>query len=526
MDVMWVADSTQSEFRAERDESESASEPLLVSGRFDVWWLWTAVAFSLVLGILGAFVHDQRPLAAPVLFVASAAFAASAAAAAFWQWRRRAWISWDGIGFRIADRNGAHEHLDSDVAAIAVHSRWQHSFGRVVAERHEVAFWLIDSPDRPWRFCIDSEVGEAAPVAPLLARLQARLHAAAEDALRRGLDVAGDGWTWRDSRLTIVQGRRALSIPIEEITAIDSGHQGLRIWRGFDPQPAAQLKLSSRSAWLLSRLLSIRFGRPGEPEVPQAPGLGRVLLEHRPKNAAVVAFLMGLMAATVAGVCFAAAVLLRMVPLALLGGGVGLTSLAMISTSFRLSRSCFRFHEGGVSQASLSGHRTLCFDEIDQFAFDARRQYSRGRYLGTVFTMVFLCESRPRSSILHTQRAAFETAEVTSLRERISEELAGRLARQWREERSVAWTPELTLREDHLRFRQNGFLPGRKLVVDIPLAVISDYDVHDGWFRVWGADGQPLFRTRTSASNFYPGLLLFEQLAPRIAESVADGDGF
>jgi hypothetical protein len=179
----------------------------------------------------------------------------------------------------------------------------------------------------------------------------------------------------------------------------------------------------------------------------------------------------------------------------------------------RLWRSSFRLLETGVSQSSLGGERYLGFSEIDQFAFDARRQYSKGRYLGTLFTMVFVSESRPRDSIFHTERAPFETEELLQLRERVAEEIASRLARRWTRDRAVPWTRELTLRADGLRYIRRRLFLLVPRAVDLPFSQIRDFDIRGGQFVVWGVDSErPLVSVRTSSPNFYPGLLLFEQI--------------
>jgi len=510
---MWLAELSSTDRPESAGLPPDTRRPFLVAGQLDVWWLWSAVTFAAVCGFAAVLFWVFRPRYAAIP-TATAALAILATFAAFVaQWRRRAWLTYDSDVFRIIDRTGDHEFHVADVAALAVSSKPQHSFGTVVAERHRACLWFSDSSRSSRELITRSGIDEPSPIQPLLQRIQTRLLDRWEAALNRRQSLSGDGWEWRDDAIISAHQRATVRVPIGDISAVDWTTDHLRIWRNAEPNPAITLARGDRDVWLLTILLGRRFGRPGDPGVIRGSGLGRVLRESRSRSAAVMSFSLAVLAATVAGVCFAAAIWLRMFPLALVGGGVGLTAMALLSASLRLWRSSFRFHETGVSQTSLAGHRYLGFSEIDQFAFDARRQYSRGRYLGTLFTMVFVSEGRPRDSIFHTERAPFETDELLQLRERVSEEIASRLARRWSRDCSVAWTRELTLRADSLRFTRRRLFLMTPRAVDLPLAQIRDYEVRGGWFLVWGDDAErALIKTRTSAANFYPGLLLFEQI--------------
>lgn len=484
--------------------------PLLVQGHFDVWWLWTAIGFTVILTLLAAIVAVVQPQDVKGVAVAAVLGAAVSGGMGWFQFRQRRWLTWDATGFQIRHRERITEHLDSDVAALSIGHDWQHSFGTVVAEVHGVRLWFDDPAVASCHWLVRSPLDEPSPLEPLLNRLKVRLIDRAEASLRRGEAVSGGAWVWHDGNLGTLQGL----IPLDDISAFDSTLKELRIWRNAEPRPAVRLRMRGRDVWLLSSLLESRIGRPGDPGVAPAPGLGRILREHRPKSASAMSFVLALLAAVVAGVCCAAALMLRLLPLALLGGGIGVTAIALISAARRLRRAAFRMHESGISQNGLAGDRVLGFAEIDQFAFDARRQYSKGRYLGTMFSMTFLCQSRPQSSIFHTERAAFETEDLARLRDRVSEEIASRLARQWAQETTVVWTPELTLRAESLRYHRRGrMLAWSSQAVDIPFERIGDFDVREGWFLVWSRDeDRPLFKVRSNSPNFYPGLLVFEQL--------------
>jgi hypothetical protein len=251
--------------------------------------------------------------------------------------------------------------------------------------------------------------------------------------------------------------------------------------------------------------------------VPAAIGLGRILREHRQRSAAIASLILAAFSGLVAVVCCVAAISLRMLPLLLLGGGVGLTTLAVLATSRRLFRSMFRLHESGISQSTLSGDRHLGFQDIDQFVFDARRQYSKGRYMGTLFTMMFASNSRPRDGIYHSERAAFETDEILQLRDRVADELATRMAASWSTGQPVRWTTELELSGTAVRFGKKQLRWTKSLPIEVLFSEIADFDVRNGWFLAWRHEEEnPILRVKTSSANFYPGLLLFEQLMAKL----------
>lgn len=510
---MRLTDTTDSRDLELIEDGVDARDPLLVAGHLDLAWLWVGIVFTVVLSAMAAAAVAVSTVWALWLGIAASLCALTSGAMLVRQWNRRAWMTVQRSGFRWITRSGETEYADPVVHGIGLFRRGQHSFGRLVSDRQNVWLWIGDDDAKPLQLTVRVVVGEDGPLGPLVRRLQRRLLEHAEDALRRGSRLSGDGWSWSDRTISTNSGARQTTIKLQDVSAVDETQEELRIWRDVEPAPFMRLSLAQRNAWLLSQLLQRRFASPGSPDVLPASGLGRILREHRPRSALIASGLLALFASIVAGTCFAAAIWAQMLPLALVGIGVGLTAVALVTTAIRLSRSSFRLHEKGISQTSLSGFRSLGFEEIDQFAFDARRQYSRGRYIGTMFTMVFVSQGRPRDSMFHSERAAFETEDIIQMRDRISEEVATRLARRWMETNSVAWTPELTILKCGLKYERRRGLLWKNRAIEIELSEIGAFDICDGWFYVWGIEhDDPLIQVRTSSPNFYAGLLLFEQV--------------
>jgi hypothetical protein len=164
----------------------------------------------------------------------------------------------------------------------------------------------------------------------------------------------------------------------------------------------------------------------------------------------------------------------------------------------------------------------LRFPEISQFVFDGRRQYSKGRYLGTVFTMVFACDEQPREGILHSERLAYETNQIAAVRDRVSEAIAEKMASRLAETGELNWTRELSVRSGTLHYQPRRVLGWTGSPISLPLTSIRGFDLSEGAFYVWTVDhDRPVLRARAGEPNFYPGLLVFEQLLERSWEGVS-----
>ncbi len=320
-------------------------------------------------------------------------------------------------------------------------------------------------------------------------------------------------WSWISGVISAGSQGRRLETTLGEIAAVAVNTDDLRVWTGSDPVPRFRLSQKSQDVWLLGRLLSSHRGPPGAPDLLPATGLGRILYEARPRSSAIMATMLSGFSAMVAALSIFGAITLRLIPLAILGVGTGMGAILLGSMARRLWKSVFRLHERGVSQRGLAGDHALEFGDIHQFVFDARRQYSRGRYLGTVFTLVFASDTKPGHGILHTERSPYETDELARIRDRVSEEMADVLAARLASQGELVWTRELSIRNSALHFQPRSWLRWRESAITVPLDEIQGFDVIDGGLYIWSdSRDRSLFKARTAEANFFPGLLIFEQI--------------
>jgi len=501
----------------------STPAPLLVSGHLDAWWCWAAIGMAAIFGAVATTaVFLRHPLRFGLTAVSILAAVTGIVGFVVQIWRRR-WLTWSGDSLQITRGGTTLEVLDTDVESLAVTREYRHAVGRIVAEAHRLWLWRSTAEPRVIAFEARGTLGEPSPLGPLVERLQQRLEKKAFEELKREGAIHRPTWSWQDGAIVATSLGKRCSIPMAEMSAVDNDIVELRIWVASAPLPAVRLPQSGQDVWLVGRMLESAVGAPGDPGVAPAEGLGRILHESRPRSAAIMATMLCGMSAAVAILAVIGAILLRLTPLAILGAGTGMGAIMLGSTARRLWQCAFRLHETGISQRSLTGDRALGFGEIDQFVFDARRQYSKGRYLGTLFTMVFASDRQPKQGILHTERCAYETDEIARVRDYVSDEIAAVMAARLASAGELVWTRELTIQGGVLHCQPRRFLRWNPAPASADIDSIRGYDISDGWFYVWTVDrDRPLFKVRTTEPNFYPGLLVFEQLLER-TEAVTDG---
>ncbi len=504
------------------EASRTGESPLLAAGHLDAWWCWSAVGLALIFGAVAATAAALRHPLRPGLTAVALLAAAVGVIGFMVQFARRQWLTWTDDSICLRSRGATIEILDSDIASLAMTREYRHAVGRIVAVSHRLRLWTGGSAPQVITVETRGRPGDPAPFEALASRLQTQLQRRALNTLRRDAVLHQPDWSWEAGQLSIRVGGRPVRLGVSDISAVDNGETELRIWVGADPLPVVKIRQLGQDVWLLGRMLEATAGAPGDDDVAPATGLGRILHESRPRSAAILATMLCGLSATVALLAIAGAVALRLTPLAILGAGTGIGALMLGSTARRLWQCAFRLHEAGISQRSLTGDRALRFEEIDQFVFDARRQYSKGRYLGTLFTMVFASEQQPKQGILHSERSAYETDQIAGIRDRVAEEIAAEMASKLTATGELLWTRELTIQGRVLHCRPRRFLRRAGAPIGVPLGEISRYEVSEGWLFVWSSErSRPLVRVRTAEANFYPGLLVFEQLLEEATTTAA-----
>jgi hypothetical protein len=173
----------------------------------------------------------------------------------------------------------------------------------------------------------------------------------------------------------------------------------------------------------------------------------------------------------------------------------------------------FSVHEHGVRRKWLFRTQQLKYCDVDTFTYSAVRQYVKGVYSGTNFTLTFVSLAGGKlQKLTYARNLRNADTELDHLRDSISQIIANRMSAQFAQGRAVTWTDGLRFLPDGLEYRAAGFF-GRKAPELIPYSQISGYDLHQGMFWLWVHDRKkPVVKENMALPNFFPGY----HLLPRV----------
>jgi hypothetical protein len=184
--------------------------------------------------------------------------------------------------------------------------------------------------------------------------------------------------------------------------------------------------------------------------------------------------------------------------------------LTMVALNRRLR--VFQCHEKGVSLRTWHGDRGLLFEEIVTFQFNPFRHVH-------VFTTAPVLRLRfspaPGSglkSIAFIGKLATQSAGMESLRKRVSEFVARRIARRLSEDHSAPWTRMLTLEEKGVCWRALVWTPIIRPRF-VPYEEIGEMKITDGVFNLFRR-GKFLSAITMPVGevNFFPGLNVLQKI--------------
>ena len=204
---------------------------------------------------------------------------------------------------------------------------------------------------------------------------------------------------------------------------------------------------------------------------------------------------------------------------------MGLAALWVLAVAQSVT---FRVHEQGVVRQWLFGSQRFRYSEVDTFTYSAVRQYVKGVYSGTRFTLTFAALAGGKlKKLTYSRNLRNVDAELEHLRDSVSQMIAQRMAAQFAQGRAVIWTDGLRFLPEGLEYRAAGLL-GRKAPVMIPYSQISGYDANQGTYWLWiHGRKKPVVKENMALPNFFPGYVFLPRLLSmlpatiRAAEEVA-----
>jgi len=472
------------------------------------WWFVVLVALAILLVLCGgALVMVRHEAGFPVL-IGGGVFALIAVLSAVVIAARKVTVQITPDGFIVHDRYGEREYTDLAVLCASLQSQSHYTNGERRATTRTFEVWVETEEGSAERIRMRNRfaIGDNDPLGLLIDRILGHLYDQASATLSDGESFEGQGWSLNSREFAWSHKRQSVTIPLGELTAADVFDSELCVWRSGNDEPVVRIPMSAANVPVLLTLLRERVVAPSGVIAETTGGLGRVLFERKPSSGATVAlWIMPIGSASLFLAGIVIALLAKRPEPAIVLGIISavITLIWLIPLSQHVSLRC---HEHGVSRRWLRREQRLRYSEIDLFTYSAVRQYVKGVYSGTAFTLTFVSNAAGKVAYTKTLRNADD--ELDRLRDRVGRILAERMARQFAAGDAVTWGDGLRFFPEGLEYRASGFLR-RKAPVMIPFDQISGLDITDGQFRLWrtGQKGHAV-KESVAQPNFFPGYFL------------------
>jgi hypothetical protein len=493
--------------------------PLQFGRSFREWWFLGLIAATVGLTIAGSMLQLAKHDAAVWCLLAAAVAAFSTAMSVVLIVRSRFQIEIRPDGFLLRDRHGERDFTDSQLICAGLSFQPNYTNGVLKSTTRTFDLW-VEGTQGPEQLKLSTRlpIGSIDPLGGFIERVHAHLYERANAALHAAETFEGEGWTLYDSELIVHSGRNPQSASIADLSAVDVFDNHLCVWRHGQDDPVLRIPVSSANTRVLQRLLAERLA-PRAVESPTGNRLGRILFERNPdRSTQALVWLLPICAAFV---------ILGMIVLALVRVGnavpigILICFILLLVWVLVLSQSVeFRVCEHGVRRKWLYQIRQMRYVEVDTFTYSAVRQYVKGAYAGTHFSLTFASIAGDKwKKLTYSKTLRNADAELDHLRDHVSELIANRLWEQFRMGRAVAWTDSFRFLPEGLEYRAAGIL-GRKAPILIPYSQIHGYDADAGIFHLWvHGKKKPVAKENVNQPNFFPGYhLLARLLANRPAE--------
>lgn len=487
------------------------------------WWFVGLTVLAVCLLAAGGLLLAVKDEAAVGVLTTGAVAGFSACMSAFVIARSRFQVEVHAEGFLVRDRRGEREFRDDEVICASLASQPNYVNGVLHSTTRTFDVW-VEGAAGPERVNMMNRlaVGVRDPLETFIERVQSCLYERAHAALAAGQQFDGEGWTLHEEELEVPSGRQTRGVRCDALAAAEIFDNHLCVWKNGQDEPVLRIPVSSANTWILLRLLQERIpARSGGAALPAGDQLGRILFERKPgRTATALLWLFPLVGLAIVVVLVLLAVF-KAGPVVLLGGLPACFFVVMLWVFFVSHAVEFRAHEHGVRRKSLFRTQQLKYADVDVFTYSAVRQYVKGVYSGTNFTLTFASQVPGKVRTLTYSKHLRNTDEgLDHVRDRVSQLIAQRMAEQLAAGRSVTWTDGLRFLPEGLEYRAKGLF-GRKPPVMIPYSQIHGYDADSGAFHLWiYGNKKPVAKESVVRPNFFPGYLLLARLmAARPAET-------
>jgi hypothetical protein len=493
--------------------------PLQFGRNYREWWFIGLMASVVGLAAAGGMLLIVRHAAAVWVLLAAAVAAFSTAMSVVLIARSRFQIEINAHGFLLRDRHGEREFADNQLICAGLSFQPNYTNGVLKSTTRVLDLW-VEGTHEPEQINLSTRlrIGTVDPLGPFVERIHAHLYERANAAIHAAEPFDGEGWTLHKSELIVHTGRNPQSARIAELSAVEVFDDCLCVWRHGQDEPVLRIPVASANTRVLQRLLEERIAAgSGEPTI--GGQLGRILFERKPdRSTSAMIWVLPILGGIVA---------IAMVVLALLrfGGdvliGLPICFVLLLVWLLVVAQAVeFRVCEHGVRRKWLFRVQQIRYADVESFIYSAVRQYVKGTYAGTHFSLTFASvEGSKWKKLTYSKTLRNVDAELDHLRDRVSELIANRMMEQYAARRAVVWTDGLRFLPEGLEYRAAGIL-GRKAPVLIPYSQIYGYDADAGVFNLWVHDKKkPVAKENMNKANFFPG---YHLLARVLANQPAD----
>jgi hypothetical protein len=490
------------------------SRPVRIGRSYTEWQFLAPLVIAVCLVVCGTMLLIVAHPGGRTTIVAGGLAAFVAVVSALRIARTRFQIEITPDGFLVRNRHGEESFLDDQVICASLTSQPNYFNGALSSTTRTFDVWVENSSGaRQVKMVNRLPVAAPDSLAPFIGRILDHLYERARAALEARQTFDGEGWSLCGNEL-VVGTRRSTTVPLEELAAVDVFDGDLCVWKHGQDEPVVRIPVDAANTQVLLRLLREKIAPPPEPGArPSGDRLGRILFERKPGKFTLV-LLWLLPGAGLIG--------LAVVPLIALANrnphtlllGIPVVCLSAFFWALLLSQSVeFRVYEHGVRRRWLFRTRQLFYNQVDSFTYSAVKQYTKGVYTGTNFTLTFAARTGGTvQKLTYSRKLQNADSALDHLRDKISQLIADRMAAQFASGRSVMWTDGLRFFPEGLEYRASGFF-GRKPPIVIPYSQIFGYDLNREMFWLWvRGRKKPVVRENLALPNFYPGYVFLQRL--------------
>ncbi len=494
------------------------SERISVGSSYGNGWFIASIVLAILSFIGGGVLVAFHPEPGIAILALGALFVLIALVQGWSISRNRKWLTVTEDGFTYEDRRGVFDFSDDDIVELGTWARTKLNNGvpksivrtcRLILEAGEYRGDL--------NFQYSFPIERPDPHAEFLERNLQRLTDIAKDQIARSETLAGANWELEQREFHIRDNRQSETHSPDDFVAIDVVDNHVCIWLRGEAKPKVRIPAETLNALVLLRILGQRLQDRGVSN-DDAPGLGRIIFERDHSISSGVLVFCFILGALMVGGSFVAAYYASQernpTGPAILAGvllllGIGIPLLVWLN---RIN--VLRCHTKGVCRMTTKRTRELEYKDMVVFSYGAIRQYVNGSYSGTTVTMNF--EPSPDADaepIKYSATMKNIDAELENLRDHVSTVIASEMKRRLDTGESIRWTEGMLFTPEGLQIDVAGGILNKAKSRKLPY-VNCLFSLQEGYFYLFKRGGKdPLYTLPVSATNFFPGFMLLNQLS-------------